>query len=232
MRSPVVTALVGMVALAIPMGVGRFAFTPILPMMQADAGLSITAGGWLAFANYAGTLGGALAAMTVRAPLPAAIRGGLVAIGVATVAMGLEGRFAVWIALRALAGAATGWALPLASAWALERLALRPPALRATVFAGYGVGIAVAGGVCLALMQVATRSRTAWLILGGLSLVLTAVVWRYFADDGDRLRVGRVSAPDVEPGMASGGIRDVREGCRYRALARVSGACEDVRIRA
>jgi len=97
-----------MVALAIPMGVGRFAFTPILPMMQADAGLSITAGGWLAFANYAGTLGGALAAMAVRAPLPVAIRGGLVAIGGATVAMGLEGRFAVWIALRALAGVATG----------------------------------------------------------------------------------------------------------------------------
>jgi predicted MFS family arabinose efflux permease len=191
MRSPVVTALVGMVALAIPMGVGRFAFTPILPMMQADAGLSITAGGWLAFANYAGTLGGALAAMTVRAPLPTAIRGGLVAIGVATVAMGLEGRFAIWIALRALAGAATGWVLPLASAWALERLALQPPALRATVFAGYGVGIAVAGGVCLALMQGPTQSPTAWLSLGGLSLVLTAVVWRYFADDGDRSPGGR-----------------------------------------
>ena len=191
MRSPVVTALVGMVALAIPMGVGRFAFTPILPMMQADAGLSITAGGWLAFANYAGTLGGALAAMTVRAPLPAAIRGGLVAIGVATVAMGLEGRFTAWIALRALAGAATGWVLPLASAWALERLALQSPALRSTVFAGYGVGIAVAGGVCLALMQVATRSRTAWLILGGLSLALTAVVWRRFADDGGPSPVAR-----------------------------------------
>ena len=191
MRSPVVTALVGMVALAIPMGVGRFAFTPILPMMQADVGLSITAAGWVAFANYAGTLGGALAAMTVRAPLPAAIRGGLVAIGVATVAMGLEDHFIVWIALRALAGAATGWVLPLASAWALERLALQPPALRATVFAGYGVGIAVAGGVCFALMRVPARSRTAWLILGGLSLVLTAVVWRYLADDGGGPPVGR-----------------------------------------
>jgi len=34
--------------------------------MHADAGLTITAGGWLAFANYAGTLGGALAATVVR----------------------------------------------------------------------------------------------------------------------------------------------------------------------
>jgi predicted MFS family arabinose efflux permease len=193
MRSPVVTALVGMVALAIPMGVGRFAFTPILPMMQAEAGLSITVGGWLAFANYAGTLVGALAAMAAPAPLPAAIRGGLVAIGVATVAMALEDRFAAWIVLRGVAGIATGWVLPLASAWALERLALQRPTLRSVVFAGYGVGIAVAGGVCLALMQAATRSRTAWLILGGLSLALTAVVWRYFADDGGPSPVERAA---------------------------------------
>ena len=184
MPSPLVTALVGMVALAIPMGIGRFAFTPILPMMQADAGLSITAGGWLAFANYAGTLLGALAAMAVRVPLPAAIRGGLVVIGAATIMMGLESSFPAWIALRALAGAATGWVLPLTSAWALERLAQQPPALRATVFAGFGVGIAAAGGVCLALMQVSTRSSTAWIVLGGLTLALTAIVWRSVADDG------------------------------------------------
>ena len=191
MPSPLVTALVGMVALAIPMGIGRFAFTPILPMMQADAGLSITAGGWLAFANYAGTLLGALAAMAARVPLPAAIRGGLVVIGAATIMMGLESSFPGWIALRALAGAATGWVLPLTSAWALERLAQQPPALRATVFAGFGVGIAAAGGVCLALMQVSTRSRTAWIILGGLTLALTAIVWRSVADDSRRSPVAR-----------------------------------------
>jgi hypothetical protein len=91
-RSPVVTALAGMAALAIPMGVGRFAFTPILPMMQMDAGLSVIAGGWLASANYLGTLGGALLAMTVRVPAPAAIRAGLLTIGIATCAMALEHR--------------------------------------------------------------------------------------------------------------------------------------------
>jgi len=42
------------------MGIGRFAFTPILPMMQLDAGLDIDRGGWLASANYAGYLAGGL----------------------------------------------------------------------------------------------------------------------------------------------------------------------------
>jgi uncharacterized MFS-type transporter YbfB len=145
----------------------------------------------------------------VRAPLPAAIRGGLVVMGAATVAMGLESRFAVWIGLRALAGAATGWVLPLAPAWALERLAPRPPALRATVFAGYGVGIAAAGGVCLALMQAATRSRTAWLIMGGLSLTLTAVAWRRFADDGGRAPVSH-AASGFQEGRRVGGPHATR----------------------
>ena len=88
--SPLVIALAGMVALAVPMGVGRFAFTPILPMMQLDAGLSIAAGAWLASANYLGTLMGALAATAVRVPIQPAVRGGLVTIGLATLAMGLE----------------------------------------------------------------------------------------------------------------------------------------------
>lgn len=62
-------ALAGLTALAVPMGIGRFAFTPIVPMMQVDAGLSLATAVWLASANYLGTLVGALAAMTVTMPL-------------------------------------------------------------------------------------------------------------------------------------------------------------------
>src|SRR3989442_15598787 len=105
-----------MVALAVPMGVGRFAFTPILPMMQLDAGLSIAAGAWLASANYLGTLIGALAATAVRVPIQPAVRGGLVTIGLATLAMGLERRVPAWIPRRLIAGIATGGVLPFAPA--------------------------------------------------------------------------------------------------------------------
>src|SRR5438477_618552 len=49
-------ALAGLAALAVAMGIGRFAFTPLLPMMQADSGLSLIAGGWLASVSLLSTL--------------------------------------------------------------------------------------------------------------------------------------------------------------------------------
>lgn len=47
-------------ALAVSMGIGRFVYTPILPLMHAQAGLSAQAGSTLATANYIGYLIGAL----------------------------------------------------------------------------------------------------------------------------------------------------------------------------
>ena len=47
--------------LAAAMGIGRFAYTPILPLMTAQAGLTAKAGATLATANYVGYLAGALA---------------------------------------------------------------------------------------------------------------------------------------------------------------------------
>jgi predicted MFS family arabinose efflux permease len=49
-----------MVSLAVAMGIGRFAFTPLLPMMLADDVVNLDAASWLASANYLGYLLGAL----------------------------------------------------------------------------------------------------------------------------------------------------------------------------
>ena len=61
-----VVATAGAVSLAVAMGVGRFAFTPLLPMMLRDATIDIALGSWLATANYLGYLAGAL--LTTRVP--------------------------------------------------------------------------------------------------------------------------------------------------------------------
>ena len=184
-------AIAGLAALAVAMGIGRFAFTPILPMMQQDAGLSVAGGGWLASANYLGYFVGALWAGThhasrVRAAV--AIRAGLVAIAFSSLAMALATLaiplglgFAAWAVLRFVAGVASAWVLVHTSAWVLERNApLGRPILAGVLFAGVGSGIVVAGSLCVILMAAHAGSSSAWLLLGLVSLAVTAIVWRIF----------------------------------------------------
>jgi predicted MFS family arabinose efflux permease len=177
-------AVAGLLALAVAMGIGRFAFTPILPMMQEDGGVSIAMGGWLASANYIGYLLGALSVMGLRIRATSAIRAGLLTIGLATLAMGLESGLAWWLALRAIAGVASAWVLINVSAWCLERLAaLGRLGLINTVFSGVGAGIVLAGGLCLALMHAGAGSARAWTGLGAISLVLAIGIWPAFRPD-------------------------------------------------
>ena len=130
------------------MGIGRFAFTPILPMMQADHGISVAQGSWLASANYLGYLVGSLIAMHPGIPARAAIRSGLVLIAASTLAMGADHHFAAWLILRGVAGIASALVMIAVSAWILPRLAQAAREnLSGTVYAGVGAGIVYAGVV-------------------------------------------------------------------------------------
>lgn len=178
-------ALAGLIALAVAMGIGRFAFTPILPMMEADAGLTLKAAGWLAAANYLGYLLGALSA--ARLPRAWAIRGSLLLIAVVTFAMGVTESFALQLLLRLLAGVASAWVLVHVSAWALDRLhAFGRADASGTVYAGVGIGIAGAGLLCIALMAAHADSMRTWQVFGVVSLVFTAATWTAFRGDAQQ----------------------------------------------
>jgi MFS family permease len=184
MQAARTSAWAGLAALAVAIGIGRFAFTPILPMMQDDAGLTVTGAGWLASANYAGYLAGALSAISVRVRSSTAIRVGLLVIGLSTLAMGLEQPFLSWIALRFVAGIASAWVLVFVSAWALDRLtAVGRPGLSGVVYAGVGTGIVIAGGVCAVAMELNAGSGVAWLSLGVASMLITAAIWALVKDE-------------------------------------------------
>ncbi|MDB5808555.1 MAG: hypothetical protein JWN94_677 [Betaproteobacteria bacterium] len=167
----------GMVALAVAMGVGRFAFTPLLPMMQDDHALTVAAGTWLATANYAGYLAGALIALARPVRPAAAIGGGLLAIALATFGMGLTEDFAAWLALRAAAGVASAWVMIYVSSAFVGQLAQRGAEdLNGRIFAGVGLGIAAAGVVSLVLMTMHSTAAVAWMLFGGASLIAALAI--------------------------------------------------------
>ena len=173
-----VIVLVGLAALASAMGVGRFAFTPLLPLMQAHDGLSLGQGAWLASANYLGYAVGALAC-SVAPPEPRnAIRIGLVAVAVFTLAMGMTSEHAAWLALRFGAGVVSACVLVGVSAWVLPALAEQGRAAASGwVFSGVGVGIAGAGLTGLVAGVGGYPPAPVWLLVGAMSAAVAAIAW-------------------------------------------------------
>jgi MFS family permease len=170
-------ALGGLLSLAVAMGIGRFAFTPLLPLMQVDHGLTVESGGWLASANYAGYFVGAVAATRLHVAPLRAIFTGLAAIAVTTLAMGLTNDFTAWLVWRALAGVASAFVLVFVSAWSVQRLTLlERPALSGVVFAGVGAGMTFAGLLCLVFTASGTNSAQLWLMLGAVAVLAMLVL--------------------------------------------------------
>ena len=174
-------ALACMVGLAVAMGLGRFAFTPMLPVMLQEGKLDLQAGGLLASLNYLGYFVGALSCAAIRVKPATMVRGALVATAALLLGMGLWNHFSVWGVLRTAAGIMSAWVFVFASGWGLRRLAeTHAPALQGVIYTGPGLGIAVTGLVGGAIGR--WGSEAGWIGLGLLSLALIAVIWRIFGD--------------------------------------------------
>lgn len=183
---PVVLA--GIAALAVAMGIGRFAFTPLLPLMLQEGVVSLPASSWLASANYLGYLVGAV--LCTFQPMlwrrlgwagainaPRMVRLGLVATVIVTASMALHWP-AIWPLLRFIAGVATALVFVYLSGWCLTRLALlQMPEMGALIYIGPGAGIVVSGLAASGIVALNGSAATGWLIFGMLAAGLTALVW-------------------------------------------------------
>ncbi len=203
-------AIAGMLSLAAAMGIGRFAFTPLLPMMLSDGVIDLPSASWLASANYLGYLVGAL--LCTFQPwiwkhlrfLPAVaasswVRAGLVATTLLTLGMALH-LPTVWPLLRFAAGVASALVFVYTSGWCLAQLArLGAPALGGIMYAGPGAGIALSGLFASAMVALQWTAATGWLIFGVLAAVLTASVWRTFQERGGGQGSGAAGTPVAAP---------------------------------
>jgi MFS family permease len=157
----------GVVSLAVAMGIGRFAFTPLMPLMLRDGTLSAATGAEWAAANYIGYLLGALTAARIPDPrrgLQLALFG-VALTTLAAVATGGEAPAHLGVLLRGAAGVFSAWALVFTSSWGLAELARRQASqLGAWIYVGVGLGIVVAG--LLAWLGGQQPARWLWLEMG------------------------------------------------------------------
>ena len=189
--SPLTIALAGMLSLATAMGIGRFAFTPLLPMMLHDGAVDLLGASWLATANYMGYLVGALICtfqpwiwrrFTFLPQVGASswVRAGLVATAVLTLGMSVN-LPGIWPLLRFLAGVASAFVFLFTSGWCLAQLARHGASrLGGVMYAGPGAGIMLSGLMCSGMVALQWRAATGWIILGVMAAILTSIVWRTF----------------------------------------------------
>jgi MFS family permease len=165
-------------ALAVSMGIGRFVYTPILPLMHSQAGLSAQFGSLLATANYIGYLLGALAGIFIPAAIRSmfVLRTGLVVVIATLVLMGTTEDHAGWFALRLIAGATSALVFVIAVSAMLTRLRRPAQHLIGWGFGGVGAGIALSGLTVLVVRATSTW-RTAWWASAALGLALAIVAW-------------------------------------------------------
>jgi predicted MFS family arabinose efflux permease len=183
----------GAAGLGAAMGIGRFVYTPILPLMTTQAALSPQAAGTLATANYVGYLAGALAgtASPRLARSPVAWRTSLAVLVASLAAMPLQSNITGWLLLRTVAGFTSAVVFVIAVNWMLDHL---PPHLPGWGFGGVGIGIALSGALALT-MPAEAGWRGAWWTAAALAAVLGAGAWTMRGRSGPGAGDPPASAP-------------------------------------
>lgn len=204
-RSSLAIAVAAALSLSVAMGVGRFVFTPLLPLMLHDGLVTLDGGSNLATLNYVGYFVGAMLCMGLprRWHSAGTIRAGLVATVVLTLAMAVplpaDWAMPVWLALRLLSGIASAFAFVFTTSWCVAELSHRGlPVLGSASMMGPGIGIAVTGIAVAALSQLDGSSRQGWLLSAVLGAAVSAAIWRIFDER---------AAPAPQPPAAAPGTK-------------------------
>jgi predicted MFS family arabinose efflux permease len=166
--------------MAAAIGIGRFAYTPLVPPMQDALGWTVAQAGDVASANFLGYMLGALVAASVahRAERGHWLAAAFAASAATTLAGAALESFYAWLAVRFLSGLASAFCLVLGTAVVFEFVASRrEPQWGALHFAGVGTGIVISVFV-IELARAAGASMFAqWGALGVGAAILFAGAW-------------------------------------------------------
>ena len=159
----------------IGLGIGRFAYSLVLPDMRDSLGWSYSAAGFMNTINAAGYLGGALAAAKLinRIGLAATVRWGTFACVVALALCALSGNFVVLSFARLLGGVAAAFGFVSGAALAATIAQSRPERanfLLSLFYAGPGLGILSSGLIAPFVLQ-AFGPGSWWIVWWAMTLL-------------------------------------------------------------
>ncbi len=171
----------GIFSLLLTFGVARFSYTPLLPLMQQQAGLGLAEAGWVAALNYAGYLCGALVASLISDLVlkDKLYRIGLVVAILSTLMMGLTADPLVWMASRFIAGLSSAAGMLLGTGLILNWLIRHNHRPELGIHFG-GIGLGISGcAVAVWLMSGAFDWREQWFAFAaiGCLLIVPALAW-------------------------------------------------------
>lgn len=171
-----------MCASLIGLGIGRFAYVPLLPLMIDSGWTSVTGAAQLAAANLMGYLIGSAGAhqLSLRFGAVPVIRSAMLAVLLSLLACSLNLGIGWLWSWRMVAGASGGILMILAAPFLMQQV---PAHVRGNaigiVFAGIGVGVVLSGLVVPALG--AGNLAYAWLVLAAFVGVALFVAWPKFS---------------------------------------------------
>jgi predicted MFS family arabinose efflux permease len=184
----------GIFSLILVLGVARFSYTPLLPLMQQQAGLGVAAAGWLAALNYAGYLSGALLASLISDLVlkDRLYRIGMLLAVLSTAVMGLTDNVIVWALSRFVAGLSSAAGMLFGTGLILNWLIRHNHRSELGIhFSGIGIGIAGCAAA-VGLMSHWLDWREQWFAFSAIGCLLLVPALRW------------LPAPDRSPLTKSG----------------------------
>ncbi len=170
------------------MGIGRFLYTPLLPLMMSEYGLRTEQAGLLASLNYVGYLVGAFSAgpLCHRFREFRVLAAGLLLSCVTTAATGLFTRFAWVAAARFLAGTASAFAFVAVSGLMLLIIARDGREnLAGLYYGGVGGGIIITGLAALPTARLLGAGGT-WIAFALVSAAFSALALLLLRGHGEQ----------------------------------------------
>lgn len=172
--------IAGICSLIVTVGIARFSYTPLLPIMQAETGLSEVGGGWLASANYIGYMLGVLLAASLNSLHKKYIlqRLYLVLSVITSAAMAVTTDIYVWSFIRLIAGICASGGLIIASGLILKWLVNNDHRSELGVhFSGLGLSIFVSAVIVECLLQFSANWQQQWLAMAFIAVIFAIPAW-------------------------------------------------------